>query len=149
MNPLYFLIAEIGAILFFVLGALEMRLKGRNYFYEFVMIFFYGLILEELDMRFFQSYRYGDGFSLMIHNVPVCIALLWAVIVAGSMAISDAIKLPEPIKPFFDALLAVWMDLSFDAIAIRAGFWSWLRVISSNFGDFYTDTRIRRAFSNI
>lgn len=122
----YFLTAEIAAAVLFIFGAREAGRRGRNYFLEFLMIFVYGLILEELDMRFFKSYQYGSGFALMLGRVPVSIALLWAVIVSGSMAISDASGIPESAKPFLDALLAVWMDLSLDAIAIRAGFWSWV-----------------------
>ena len=125
-HPFYFFIAEAASLVLFMAAAFEMRRQGRGRFLEFVMIFFYGLILEELDMRFFKSYHYGSGFGMMLGRVPVSIALLWAVIVSGSMAISDACGLPEPVKPFFDALLAVWLDLSLDAIAIRVGFWSWV-----------------------
>ncbi len=125
-RALYFLIAETAAALFFFLGARESLKKGRSRFLEFFMIFFYGLILEELDMRFFKSYEYGTGYAMMIGGVPIAIALLWAVIVSGAMALSDASGLPEPVRPFFDALLAVWIDLSLDAIAIRTGFWSWV-----------------------
>ena len=122
----YFLAAETAAVVLFLLGARQTLKKGRASFLEFLMIFFYGLILEELDMRFFKSYHYGNGFKMMLGRVPVSIALLWAVIVSGAMAVSDAAGLPEAVKPFFDALLAVWMDLSLDAIAIRTGFWSWV-----------------------
>lgn len=118
--------AEIAAVVLFLIGLWETRKKGWGYLLEFLMIFFYGLILEELDMQFFKSYQYGTGFGMMLGRVPVSIALLWAVIVFGAMAISDATGLPETAKPFFDALLAVWIDLSLDAIAIRTGFWSWV-----------------------
>lgn len=90
------------------------------------MIFFYGLLLEELDMRIFKTYHYSKYFLLEWGLVPVSIAWLWAVILGSSMAISDALGLPPSIRPFADALLAVWMDLSIDAIAIRMGLWKWV-----------------------
>jgi hypothetical protein len=89
------------------------------------MIFAYGLILEELDMRIFKTYSYSPHFFLRLGQVPVAIALLWSVILAGAMAISDRLGLPGWARPFTDALLAVWLDLGLDAIAIRAGFWTW------------------------
>lgn len=121
-----FLFVELAALLLFFLAAFEARRKGLGRLTEFLMIFFYGILLEELDMRIFKSYHYGPYFSLTLWQVPVCIALLWAVIIGGSMAISDAWGLPEFVKPFSDALLAVWIDLAVDAIAIRIGYWSWV-----------------------
>ena len=120
-----FLAIELAAIILFMFGMREAAKNGRARILEFVMIFFYGIILEELDMRFFKSYRYSANFFLSIGRVPVCIAFLWAVILAGCMAISDSLGIPETAKPFLDALLAVWIDLSVDAIAIRMDFWSW------------------------
>ncbi len=116
---------EIAAVFLFILGLLESKKKGTGRLLEFVMIFFYGLLLEELDMRIFKSYHYSADFFLTVGQVPIAIALLWAVILASSMAISDALGLPTRLRPFADALLAVWIDLSLDAIAIRAGFWTW------------------------
>ena len=89
------------------------------------MIFFYGLLLEALDMRIFKTYHYGSGFFFWIGDVPIAIAWLWAVILASSMAISDRMGLRELVRPFADALLAVWIDLSIDAIAIRMHYWHW------------------------
>ena len=126
MIPFSFLFVELVALLLFFLAAFEARRKGLSRLTEFLMIFFYGIILEELDMRIFKSYHYGPHFSFTLWQVPVCIALLWAVIIAGSMAISDAWGLPEFVKPFSDALLAVWIDLAVDAIAIRIGYWTWV-----------------------
>jgi len=117
---------EIVAIALFVWALLTVRRQGRIRTLEFVMIFFYGIILEELDMRIFKTYHYSPDFFFTIGNVPVCIALLWALILAGSMAISDRIGLPPFIRPFLDAVIAVWIDLSVDAIAIRFDYWTWI-----------------------
>jgi len=92
---------------------------------EFVMIFIYALILEELDMRIFKTYQYSADFVVTLGQVPVAIALLWAVILSGSMALTDRIGLPASARPFLDALLAVWIDLALDAIAIRMQLWTW------------------------
>lgn len=123
---LSFFIVEVAALTLFLLSLLETRKKGFSRLLEFVIIIEYGLLLEELDQRIFKTYHYGPNFLFTIGHVPVCIAWLWAVILASSMAISDALGLPEKIRPFADALFAVWIDLSVDAIAIRMGYWSWV-----------------------
>jgi hypothetical protein len=123
-DKLHFLFVEVSAAVLFVLGFLEVRKRGWGRAAEFAMIFLYGLILEELDMRFFKSYHYGE-FYWKMGGVPVSIALLWAVIVAGCMAITDASGMPETARPFADGVLALWLDLSLDAIAIRLGYWHW------------------------
>ncbi|MBI4549817.1 MAG: carotenoid biosynthesis protein [Candidatus Omnitrophica bacterium] len=87
--------------------------------------FFYGLILEELDIYFFRTYRYGEGFLLKLGNAPLAIAFLWGLILLSSMAISDRLRIPEFSKPFLDGLLALLIDIGVDAIAIRIGYWTW------------------------
>jgi len=124
-NPVIFSV-EVVAIILFGWGLLEVRKQGSARSLEFFMIFIYGLILEELDMRIFKSYHYSPDFFFKVGQVPVCIALLWAAILASSMAISDKIGLPRLTRPFLDAILAVWIDLSIDAIAIRLNYWSWV-----------------------
>ena len=120
-----FLFVEITALILFCLGLVESARKGPGRFLEFFMIFIYGLLLETLDMRIFKTYHYGPEFRIWLGHVPVAIAWLWAMILSSSMAISDSWGLPAAIRPFADALLAVLIDLSIDAIAIRVGFWGW------------------------
>lgn len=119
------LFVEAFSVLLFILGFMRCLRKSPARAFEFLMIFVYGLILEILDMHFFKSYRYSSGFSVMFRGVPAAIALLWAVIVEGAMEISDASGIPENARPFLDGLLAVWIDLALDAIAIRMHYWSW------------------------
>ncbi len=121
-----FLFVEISAVILFVLGLREAFRKGPSRVFEFLMIFFYGFMLEVLDMYFFKSYHYSPDFLVQLAGVPVSIAMLWAVIVAGAMAISDASGLPETVRPFADALLALWIDLALDAVAIRMKYWTWV-----------------------
>lgn len=121
-----FLFVELMAVVFFFLGLKISLKRDAARAAEFFMIFVYGLLLEELDMKIFKTYHYGEHFLLMMGKVPLCIAMLWAVILSGAMAISDFLALPVRVRPFMDALLAVWIDLSLDAIAIRLGYWTWV-----------------------
>lgn len=118
-------IVEAAAIALFAGGLWVLWGKGRARALEYFMILVYGFMLEILDMHFFKSYHYSTEFIFMIGGVPVSIALLWAVILAGAMEISDASGIPLTVRPFFDGILALWIDLGLDAIAVRMGFWTW------------------------
>ncbi len=85
----------------------------------------YGWLLEALDMRIFGSYRYTGATWLWMGAVPLYIPLLWSLVLHSSIALSDRSGLPVWARPFLDGLLAVLIDLSVDAVAIRAGLWSW------------------------
>jgi hypothetical protein len=92
---------------------------------EILTAFLYALMFEELDIRIFKTYHYGDGYVFMLGNVSIVIALAWAVIIYSSMHISDCYNLSATTRACMDALLAVLIDLSIDAIAIRRGYWQW------------------------
>jgi hypothetical protein len=83
----------------------------------------YVLLFEELDIRLFKTYHYGAGYTLMLGHVPLVIALAWAVIISTSMHISDCRPISAPARACGDALLALVIDLSIDAIAIRREYW--------------------------
>ncbi len=87
----------------------------------------YGVLLEWLTIKQLHAYHYDD-FALMIDGAPLCIGLGWAVILYAGMEFSDQIHLPDAIRPVLDALMALNIDVAFDTIAIRLGFWSWAGV---------------------
>ncbi|MCA1588153.1 MAG: carotenoid biosynthesis protein, partial [Chloroflexi bacterium] len=85
----------------------------------------FGLLLEEGDQLIFGTYEYAPGFVLAIDRAPLVIGLTWALIIAGAMRITDALGTRRRWAPFVDSILAIMLDLSFDAIAIRIGLWTW------------------------
>jgi hypothetical protein len=92
---------------------------------EFVVGGLYALLFEEPNIRIFKTYHYGEGYALVFGHVPVVIVLAWAVILSTSMQLSDGCKLSDVAKAYCDGLLAVLLELSLDAIAIRRGYWQW------------------------
>lgn len=95
----------------------------------------YAMLLEQGDITIFGSYVYSQGFFVTIGAVPIAIALAWALIISSCMYLSDSVRVPVRLAPFTDALLAIILDLSFDAIAIRQGLWHWnLRLDDGYFG---------------
>ena len=95
----------------------------------------YAMLLEQGDIALFGSYAYSQGFFVKIGAVPIAIALAWALIISSCMYLSDSVGVPYRLAPLTDALLAIILDLSFDAIAIRQGLWHWnLRLDDGYFG---------------
>jgi hypothetical protein len=152
MNPVYLMI-EVGASLFFVGAALAAARRGRLPFLELVSAAIFGILLEEGDQLLYGTYHYADAWVLVIDRSPVVIGLSWAVIIAGAMRITDALGVRRRYAPFVDALLALSLDLAFDAIAIRMGLWTWIGVDASKgwfgvpWGNFYAWLFVTLGFS--
>ncbi len=122
---LLFVVFELLTFVLLFLCLLHVRNRGRTRFIELLTLIVYGVVLEELTILFFREYEYGDGFLFMIKDVPLAVGVAWAAIIYCSMETSDLLGIPLSVRPMFDTLLALNIDLSMDAIAIRAGFWKW------------------------
>jgi hypothetical protein len=124
VNPTY-LGLEIGASLFFIGAAWAALRRGRLPFLELVSAAIFGILLEEGDQLIFETYHYSPDWVLTLDRAPVVIGLTWALIIAGAMRLTDALGVRRRYAPFVDAVLAISLDLAFDAIAIRMGLWTW------------------------
>ncbi|MDQ2673114.1 MAG: carotenoid biosynthesis protein [Chloroflexota bacterium] len=124
MNPV-FLLLEIGAAVLFVVAAWLALRRGRLPFLELVSAATFGLLLEQGNQLIFETYEYSPDFVLAIDRAPVVIGLTWALIIAGAMRITDALGVRRRYAPVVDSVLAISLDLAFDAVAIRMGLWTW------------------------
>lgn len=124
MNPLY-AVLEVGVVAFFMVTAWLALRRGRSPFLELVSAAAFGLLLEQGDQLIFRTYHYSADWVLSLDRAPLAIGLTWALIIAGAMRITDALGVRRRYAPFVDALLAVSLDLAFDAIAIRMELWTW------------------------
>jgi hypothetical protein len=124
MNPLY-LTLEIGAAAFFTVSAWLALRRGRLPLLELLSAAAFGLLLEEGDQLIFETYHYASEYTLAIDRAPIVIGLTWALIIAGAMRITDAIGVRRRWAPVVDSVLAIMLDLAFDAVAIRLGLWTW------------------------
>ena len=118
-------VIEVASLLLFGWCWVEARRSDGALHLELLVAVIYGWLLETLDMWVFGSYHYSLVTWWWVGDVPVYIPLLWAAILHSSMAISDRTSLPRWARPFLDGLLAVLIDFTIDAIAIRVGLWRW------------------------
>ena len=124
MNALLLLL-ELGALACFVLAAWLALRRGRLPFLELVSAAAFGLLLEQANQVIFETYKYSPEFALAIDRAPIVIGLTWALIIAGAMRITDALGVRRRYAPVVDSVLAIMLDLAFDAVAIRMGLWTW------------------------
>jgi uncharacterized membrane protein len=134
MPRLLFGLVEVVMLVLFALSArFAYRTGGRQRLIELLSAVPFGLLLEQGDIKIFGSYAYSQGFFLKLGSVPVAIALAWAMIITSSMFMSDRLRIPPRIAPFADAVFAILLDLSLDAIAIRQGLWHWNIPLNTGF----------------
>ncbi|MEX1155915.1 MAG: carotenoid biosynthesis protein, partial [Chloroflexota bacterium] len=124
MHPTY-LLMEVSASIFFVGAAIAALRRGRLPFLELISAAAFGILLEVADQLILGTYHYSSDWILNIDRAPVVIGLTWALIIAGAMRLTDALGVRRRYAPFVDAVLAISLDLAFDAIAIRMGLWTW------------------------
>jgi Carotenoid biosynthesis protein len=124
MNPVFALL-ELGAAIFFALAAWLALRRGRLPFLELLSAAGFGLFLEQANQVIYETYEYAPDFVLAIDRSPVVIGLTWALIIAGAMRITDALGVRARFAPVVDSVLAIMLDLAFDAVAIRMGLWTW------------------------
>ncbi len=85
----------------------------------------FGLLIEYLNIKLYDDYYYGPFPLMVFGTVPIMIVLSWGAIVFGSMQTSDRLDLLWFLRPVYDGLLALTIDLSLDPLSINLGFWTW------------------------
>ncbi|MBI2952936.1 MAG: carotenoid biosynthesis protein [Chloroflexi bacterium] len=149
VNPAYAFL-EASVVVLFVIACLHAWRRGS--LLEILTAAVYGLLLEEGDILIFGTYHYSPDFILRIDMVPVAIALAWAMIIYTCMRISDTFGISTRMAPIADAVWAIMLDLAFDAVAIRLGFWTWTIPLDAGFfgvpaGNFYAWLFVALSFS--
>lgn len=151
LNSLY-LPLQISILLLFLIALYRASRASRPRGFELLTAFVFGLLLEEGDILTFRTYHY-DPHWFLLDQVPPAIALCWALIIASAMNFSDALGIDERIAPLTDALWAILLDLSLDAVAIRLGFWTWASTPLTGgwfgvpWGNFYSWLGVAASFS--
>ena len=85
---------QLGVLVTFAITAVRAWRHSRARLIELVTAFIFGLLLEQGDIFLFGTYRYDPNWVLL-GDVPVAIALTWALIIAGAMNITDALGIRD------------------------------------------------------
>ena len=121
---LYFLAFELLVLVLFLICLQNAWQRGSWVAWQLLAGVLFGLLLEWATIQQLNAYEYGH-FLLMLGPVPVIIGVAWGTIIYSVRAFSDSTNLSEWARPMLDGLLALSIDLSMDAIAIRLGMWDW------------------------
>jgi hypothetical protein len=127
MNPPpgpYFVAFELVVYATFGLCLVHAWRTGPATVWQLVAGVLFGLLLEWATIQQLEAYTYGR-FALMLGEVPIPIGVAWGTIIYSARQYSNATSLPEWARPVLDGLLALNLDLSLDALAVRLGFWNW------------------------
>ena len=126
LHPDFYLAFEIlGTVSFLAIVVRESAARNWRRLFEVISCAVFGMVLEIGDTYLAHTYSYSGNFLIQVMHVPLVIGVGWAVIVYCAMLLSDEYRMPWQLRPFLDALTALLLDLSMDAIAIRLGFWHW------------------------
>jgi uncharacterized membrane protein len=125
MPEMAFLLVEVGVYILAIGCLRHAWARGWSRLLGLVAGMIYGLLLEYGAIVTFHAYVYGHFLIMIFDAVPLCIGVSWGMIIYTAMETSDRFALPWYLRPILDALLALTIDLSMDAIAIRLGFWTW------------------------
>jgi Carotenoid biosynthesis protein len=120
-----FLLVEVGVYILAIGCLRHAWIRDRSRLVGLVAGMIYGVLLEYGAIVTFHAYVYGHFLIMIFGAVPLCIGVSWGMIIYTAMETSDRFALPWYLRPILDALLALTIDLSMDAIAIRLGFWTW------------------------
>lgn len=147
----FYTIVQLGVLIVFLIAVYRAAQHKGARVLELFTAFAFGLLLEEGDILIFKTYRY-DPHWFSFDLVPPAIALTWALIIASAMNLSDAMGIDDHIAPIADALWAILLDLSLDAVAIRLGMWRWTIPLDAGwfgvpYGNFYAWLWVAASFS--
>jgi uncharacterized membrane protein len=120
-----FLLFELGVYMLAIGCLRHAWSRGGSYVAGLIAGMVYGVLLEYAAIQSYNAYVYGHFLIMLFGAVPLCIGVSWGIIIYTAMESSDRFALPWYLRPILDALLALTIDLSMDAIAIRLGFWTW------------------------
>jgi len=120
-----FLLVEVGVYILAIGCLRHAWIHGRSRLLGLAAGMIYGVLLEYGAIVTFHAYVYGHFLIMIFGAVPLCIGVSWGLIIYTAMETSDRFALAWYLRPILDALLALTIDLSMDAIAIRLGFWTW------------------------
>lgn len=73
----------------------------------------------------FGDYRYGANLGFKLFDIPVMIAVNWAMLSFAAIACVIKLRVPVIVKAILSALLMTLLDVLIEPVAVSSDFWSW------------------------
>jgi putative membrane protein len=106
--------------------------KSTNFktaFALFLIIGIYGLIIETVSIKTgfpYSRFNYSDMMGYKIADiVPYSVFLIWPTLVISAYSLSEFISSKGISKIVITTVLLLLLDLVFDPVATKLGFWIW------------------------
>jgi uncharacterized membrane protein len=71
------------------------------------------------------SYAYGQGFLVLLADVPLWVPIGWGAIIYVTMRTTDRLLSQWWLRPAMDGLLVLSIDFGLDPVAANNGWWVW------------------------
>src|SRR5262249_17527609 len=120
-----FLLVEVGVYILAISCLRHAWVHGSSRLVALVAGVIYGVLIEDGAILTFHSFVYGQFLIIIFGAVPLFFGVRLGMIISTTTETSPRFALPWYLRPIVDALLALTIDLSMDAIAIRLGLWTW------------------------
>jgi hypothetical protein len=119
------ILATLIGVAFFGLCLVYARREGYRQVLILVATSVYGFLLEYLAIREDRNYHYARFPVMLLGTVPLMIAISWGGILYSVMRTSDNLRLKWYLRPIYDGILVLSIDLSLDPVAVGLGYWVW------------------------
>ena len=135
MRRIPYLVFELGTYILILYCVRHAWKRKRQAVLALLSGVVYGVLLEYAAIQAYQAYEYGQFLVMIGDKVPLCIGTMWSVILYAAMQTVERVELPAFLQLGFTSLLALSIDFSLDAIAIRLGFWALRRICWERFAE--------------
>lgn len=128
--PVHFLALELVVYVCFALTlrhALNEHRAGNSYhLFQWVALFFYGLIMELVSFNLFQNYGHAT-FSVQFYygQLPLYVTCIYLVFHYTGIKMVERLGLPRLTEGLLCGLAIVLIDVPFDSLGVDAGWWWW------------------------
>jgi bisanhydrobacterioruberin hydratase len=104
--------------------------KIANLLFDVVLVGMVGFIAELIGVHtgwLFGQYSYSDTLGWKLWDVPLIIAVNWAMLSFASVACVIRLPIPIALKAMFSAALMTGLDYLIEPVALDCHFWTWER----------------------
>src|SRR5262245_55182885 len=112
------IVASLVGVAFFGLCLVYARREGHRQVLILIATALYGFLLEYLAIRENRKYQYAHFPVMLLGTVPLMIVISWGGIIYSVMRTSDHLRLKWYLRPVYDGILALSIDMSLDPVAV-------------------------------